>query len=639
MAIDQKELIALRERFKAGLPIDEGQVREMILRSWKRCRKLPQPPAAFESEVPKADKQRLLDCGRPIMDKLLSCISSAHSLIGLADCEGYILYVAGQKKDLSELTVFNVNTNANEAVAGTNGIGTCVIERKPLEIVGAEHYHPAAQDWYCCAAPIFNADKFAGVLNISIRMPELHKHTAGLVETAAYAISEQLRLRSLLNEQQATLEFFDDGVVIVDSSGHIRAMNHMAQTMLGIKDIPTGAHIADVGLNSPAFSALLASPVPVHDREVNVTLPNGVVQIGVSSSPIPQGGCLLQLRSIKRARDYATKVLHQGAIYNFDDILGESSALNAAIFLAKQAAKSDVTTLVFGESGTGKELFAQSIHNASKRKKGPFIPVNCGAIPRSLLESELFGYEDGTFTGGQKNGKPGKFELADGGTIFLDEIGEMPLEAQTSLLRLLQENVVVRVGGHRQRRIDIRVVAATNRDLVEAVRQKAFRADLFYRLNVLSITIPPLRERTMDISIIAQRMLKKFSAAVGRPDMAFSSEVLQVMLRYGWPGNVRELENVVERAVNVSETGVIQLEDLPPGMIYHHAEQGVPVPLAKPTRSLLKTQELESIVEMLKLTHGNVRLASERLGVARSLLYRKLHKAGLKPDMWRGPNA
>ena len=203
--------------------------------------------------------------------------------------------------------------------------------------------------------------------------------------------------------------------------------------------------------------------------------------------------------------------------------------------------------LILGESGTGKELFAQSIHNASPRASRPFVAVNCGALPRNLVESELFCYEDGAFTGASRTGKPGKFELADGGTIFLDELGEMPMDAQVSLLRLLQNGEVTRIGGKSSRTVSVRVIAATNKNLEEAVRQHTFREDLYYRLNVFTLVLPPLRSRMSDIELLAEHFLLKFAGSLGKDVRGFTSGALALLRRYQWPGNIRELENVIER--------------------------------------------------------------------------------------------
>ena len=291
-------------------------------------------------------------------------------------------------------------------------------------------------------------------------------------------------------------------------------------------------------------------------------------------------------------------------------------------------ARGNTTVLILGESGTGKELFAQSIHNASPRASRPFVAVNCGALPRNLVESELFGYEDGAFTGASRTGKPGKFELADGGTIFLDELGEMPMDAQVSLLRLLQNGEVTRIGGKSSRTVSVRVIAATNKNLEEAVRQHTFREDLYYRLNVFTLVLPPLRSRMSDIELLAEHFLLKFAGSLGKDVRGFTPGALALLRRYQWPGNIRELENVMERLANIVRHPLVSEEDLPPQM--------VTVRQPASPQGLLHSKEAETILETLRQTGGNIRAAAALLGVSRGGLYVKLRRLGIDVESCRG---
>ena len=295
---------------------------------------------------------------------------------------------------------------------------------------------------------------------------------------------------------------------------------------------------------------------------------------------------------------------------------------------AKTIARGNTTVLILGESGTGKELFAQSIHNASPRASRPFVAVNCGALPRNLVESELFGYEDGAFTGASRTGKPGKFELADGGTIFLDELGEMPMDAQVSLLRLLQNGEVTRIGGKSSRTVSVRVIAATNKNLEEAVRQHTFREDLYYRLNVFTLVLPPLRSRMSDIELLAEHFLLKFAGSLGKDVRGFTPGALALLRRYQWPGNIRELENVMERLANIVRHPLVSEEDLPPQM--------VTVRQPASPQGLLHSKEAETILETLRQTGGNIRAAAALLGVSRGGLYVKLRRLGIDVESCRG---
>ncbi|MCO1599932.1 sigma 54-interacting transcriptional regulator [Desulfosporosinus nitroreducens] len=289
---------------------------------------------------------------------------------------------------------------------------------------------------------------------------------------------------------------------------------------------------------------------------------------------------------------------------------------------ALQVARGNSTILITGESGTGKELFAHSIHNASDRRKEPFIKVNCSAIPGDLAESELFGYEDGAFTGARKQGKPGKFELASGGTIFLDEIGDMPYLLQSKLLRVIQEKEVERVGDVKTRKVDVRIIAATNKDLKRLVAEGKFREDLYYRLNVIDLKIPPLRERKEDIPILADYFINKYNKSFNKRVDGITEAALEVFDHYNWPGNIRELENVIERILNYVEYGLIDLQDLPDEIIQTEKFSGI-AGLSLIGQSLANIEQV-AIQTALTEAKGNKSKAARLLGISRSKLYEKL---------------
>ena len=302
--------------------------------------------------------------------------------------------------------------------------------------------------------------------------------------------------------------------------------------------------------------------------------------------------------------------------------------------VVERIAPSDATVLLSGETGSGKTELARSIHRRSARADKPFVEVTCTAIAENLFESEVFGHVRGAFTGAVRD-KAGKFELADNGTIFLDEIGEMPLEAQVSLLRLLQNGEVTRVGGKHTRLVNVRVLAATNRNLENAIRQNAFREDLYYRLNVFTLNVPPLRERSSDIALLINHFLDHFVASLGRGPLRVTDRAMDVLLGYPWPGNIRELENVIERMVHMSQ-GVPSIDiDVLPANILNH--EGIPGGAPRPAvpRGLLSHQEKETIVRALQEAGGNIRATAKALGISRSGLYVKMRRFGLSPDECR----
>lgn len=329
------------------------------------------------------------------------------------------------------------------------------------------------------------------------------------------------------------------------------------------------------------------------------------------------------LLRIKRLQDKLLREeeTNEGSDLNFREILGKDPKLQKIYELVEAIAQTDSTVLIQGESGTGKELIARAIHNHSLRRDEPFIVANCAVFPQGLLESELFGHEKGAFTGAIRT-KPGKFELAHQGTLFLDEIGEIPPSTQLLLLRVLQERRFERVGGEETIQVDVRVIAATNRDLEEAMEIGEFRDDLYYRLDVIPIHLPPLRERRDDIIFLSHNFLKGFAKDYGKYIGGFSQEALDQLMDYGWPGNIRELENVVERLTILAKTNTIGLEDLPP-KIRNNAQ---PEPAKE---NSLQSNERTTILKVLQKTDWNKHLAARELGITRSTLYSKLKKHGI----------
>lgn len=309
------------------------------------------------------------------------------------------------------------------------------------------------------------------------------------------------------------------------------------------------------------------------------------------------------------------------------EVVGDAPAIHKVLEDVRRVAPTDSTVLITGETGVGKELIARAVHIASRRREAPFVKVNCAAIPEGLLESELFGHERGAFTGAVTT-KPGRFELAHRGTVFLDEVGELPFHLQPKLLGVLQETAFERVGGVRTIKTDVRVVAATNKDLDAAVREGAFRADLYYRLNVVPLHVPPLRERREDIAPLAEYFLKKYSAKLGREPAVLSLEAISALCRHDWPGNIRELENVMERAALMTETGTIDILHLPEGF-RAAGEEGDPFNLKERVGSVSRLAEKQMIIEALEKTGDNRTRAAGLLGISRRALQKKIKEYGL----------
>ena len=369
-------------------------------------------------------------------------------------------------------------------------------------------------------------------------------------------ITDELRLTA--RTTAATLEAIGDGVVAIDAAGAITAINATATRLLG----------APGGADRRAVLAVLSDAVTRGEDLDGRAIALGAVEILVNTRLVRDDagaavGLVATLTELRRASSLAQRMVGTSARYVLGDLVGRSPALRHVLGLAEAAAQSDAVVLITGESGTGKEVLAQAIHNASARAGGPFVAVNCAAIPRDLLESELFGYDAGAFTGARKGGRPGKFEIAEGGTLLLDEIGDMPLEMQAKLLRVLQEKTVSRLGGARELPLSCRIVATTNRDLDDEAQRGLFRRDLYYRLRVINIELPPLRERKGDIAALVDHFLRVYALRAGKRLTRVAPQVMDALVAYPWPGNIRELEHVLESEVALASADATVVGEVP----------------------------------------------------------------------------
>ncbi len=437
--------------------------------------------------------------------------------------------------------------------------------------------------------------------------------------------------------------------VIVDKEGMITAMNPTYLEQLGLeKSQVVGKHILDITPNSLLPETLRTGRIDeadiysINGRNTIVTrlpiIKDGEIIGAVARSLFMDmsGAKILmnKLQETERELNIYKEEIRQGyqAQWQFQDIIGECAAFVKVKSVADQLAHTVSTVLITGESGTGKELFAHAIHNSSNRSNHPFVKINCAALPENLLESELFGYEEGAFTGARKGGKHGKFELAMGGTIFLDEIGDMPLTMQTKLLTVLQDRVVERVGGTKPIFVNVRVIAATNCNLEQLVAEQKFRQDLFYRLNVVRLDIPPLKERSEDIPLLVNTLIRKINSKLGTDIKKVSPKAIKLMQNYDWPGNIRELENLLERAINMSDMNrenCITIKHFPLLLenTYFNDEPSAIDSLTLP--DAIEQLEKQLIIQSLEKTGGNKVHTAKALGIHTSALYRKLGKYGL----------
>ena len=419
------------------------------------------------------------------------------------------------------------------------------------------------------------------------------------------------------------------GIIATDKDGLIIRFNDSAEEMLGIeKNHIIGRPVKDLVPYTFILNEI-SSGRGFLRREITAKVANRKHQIICTAKPIRIdgrfAGIVFSFVMLSDAKGFAEQFLGTKGC-TFDDILGTSPAIMKAKEMARKVAGSDSTVLITGESGTGKELFAKAIHTASPRSKGPFITVNCGAVPENLLESELFGYEDGAFTGARKSGKPGKFELAHGGTIFLDEVGNMPVYLQAKLLRILEERSVERLGATRLKPIDIRIIAATNANLPKMIKDGTFREDLYFRLNVIPLRLDPLRKCRQDIPVFIDRYIRIYANMLGKNITGVSREALEVLVQYRWPGNMRELINVIEYAVNMEDDALISVKNLPSYMNQEDQEAET---------ALDSMEDLErSIITSALARYGHTSKGKEMaaivLGWSRAKLYRRIKKYGIE---------
>lgn len=447
---------------------------------------------------------------------------------------------------------------------------------------------------------------------------------------------EELELLSLLNTM---IEVTNDAWVYVNKDGNIRILSKPYAEFLGIKrEDAIGKHVSEVIENTRMDIVLKTKKSEIaHVQEIDgKNMVATRIPVFVKGKLVGAIGKVLfrdvdELNNLYKKINNIEKELNlykdefkkaNRATYELESIVSKSKSMAELKELTKKAAKTNSNILILGESGTGKELFAHSIHNNSKRKNNPFIKVNCGSIPYDLLESELFGYEEGSFTGAKKGGKIGKFKAADTGTIFLDEIGDLPMNMQVKILRVLQDKEIERIGSNYSEKIDVRIISATNKNLDKMVEEEKFRLDLYFRLNVVNICIPPLRERKEDISILANYLMKKISKDEGIKVTAIENSAIECLNKYDWPGNVRELENIIERAINFLENETIIKPEHLPGKITSIVKNKD----IKDLKTAVEELERQSIIDSIILTKGNKSKAAEKLKISRTTLYEKMLK-------------
>lgn len=616
--------------------IDKFFLRDEIANSWKRCLEQNICPHNSKNygidsnyDQYRSENLNLLSVAEQYMKNLYDMLKGKGFIIILTDANGVILHIVGDRKMYSaaeSLAVF-VGCSCSERVLGTTSPGICIEQKIPIQVLMFEHYCQLYHSWCCSAAPIFDkSHNLIGSIDVTNAIHSAHHpHLLDLVQMTAQSIGLDLSYRMLHGDFNKTYHYVEsilndspDPLIVLDENDKLSHLNRKASAMLGLStssllgkdmrsfvrnfpnfknDIQRGSRFSKLEVNTPSGYLLFDARITkIEDVDSN---PHGVICSFAASNKQP--------------------VYNNVSKYCFDDFIHQSVVVSNLISEAKKMSMTSINVFIEGESGTGKEILAQAIHHHSPRKEGPFVAVNCASMPKDLIQSELFGYEDGAFTGANRKGKIGKFELASGGSIFLDEIGDMPLEAQANLLRVLQEKYIVRLGGLQPVPVDVRVISATNKNLFQEIEAGRFRQDLYFRLAIMSLAVPPLRERGGDLWLLLEFFFRKYKIQMSSEnDLTFSEDVRLRLENYGWPGNIRELENAAIYILNKSENGFVTSKNIPPQIAIADIEHSCAYKI--------KDLEEDAIVIAMKQCKNNISKAARSLGMSRATLYRKLKK-------------
>lgn len=673
-------IVSYKENFLNNLTVDPRQCSQIdpeVAASWLRSKQAGVNAFApcLDQKLSEQEFESIREKNRQLIDVSLSLFKVFRQL---ANAPGYALYLFEKngvflllEGDILKIPFAEYGSLVGR-ICDESTLGTCahVLSMKlkrPVQLQGPEQYCIALQNLVASAAPIFDENgeiAATTVLCQTMVTPPWDKnfqnmcsHILCLITAIAAAIEAQLKLSRSNNHLQntnqnlttahqelqiayetleATFACVDDIIAVIDKTGKIIRTNREGLRTFGFKPEDVGKRRITDYLDK--HTCLMETVLKKQPANIEETIFVGKFEQSyvINIHPISNKSteeldtAVLRFSPSEKVNAAAAKRTGATARFTFEDVIGQSPVIQQTIKQTQRFANSPENVLLVGESGTGKELFAQAIHN-NYRPSGPFMAINCAAMPRELIESELFGYEGGSFTGAERTGRPGKIELASGGTLFLDEIGDMPFELQSVLLRVLEDKQVMRVGGRRYKSVDFRIIAATNKDLWQMVQEGLFREDLFFRLSVLSISIPPLRDREGDIELLADEFVKRYVLKLGRQSLMLDSGAKEALMKYNWPGNVRQLQNVVIYAVNNAQEDLIQSQDLPK-LVNKINPVNQEMAIAEEVLSLEDTEK-NAIESALKKTDNNVYEAALLLNIGKSTLYRKIKKYQFDVDI------
>jgi transcriptional regulator of acetoin/glycerol metabolism len=637
-------------------PAQVDSVRPEIVQSWLKSSKKGHDPLrykcppiinsdAFEDLL--KEKDFFLQAADPYIRQLESMLTHMQSFLFLSDEKGIILRV-GQALGKNKFQLVP-GTMWSEETTGTCAHDLCIQLKRPIQLCGSEHFSEIFKNISCSSAPVFDEKgHLEGTLTItSPYLNSQNSHSLGLVVTMTRAIEKEFQLSVKNNLFDTIFSKVNEAMIVFDNCGvviNINAAGRKIFDALGKK--PMGKQVEELFDDLSFLRTSLASGEAALNKEISIK--NSKLKNLCSVYPLENydnknSGYILILKPIEVKNVHKRILPGSSTRFTFNKIVGDCAKFTELEEMAKKFSRVNSSIMLLGESGTGKEVFAQAIHNES-RPNNPFIAVNCAAIPRNLIESELFGYEAGAFTGAKTKGKPGKIELANNGTLFLDEIGDMPLDMQAVLLRVLEDKTIMRVGGSRYIPVDFRLITATNKDLLTLTKENLFREDLYYRLSVFRLNIPPLRERGSDIIQLAERFINIYAQAQRLAEPVLSNSAKYILLQYSWPGNVRQLQNAISYAVCLSSDGIILPEHLPGEILDYYIssdlktkeqreEQKIPADSYShldETNHSIKDIEKMAIKKALNETNNRVRDAAKLLGLSKSTLYRKIKEYEIK---------
>lgn len=625
---------------------NENVINRDIYDSWDKSSSLGVDPFSLEKPdaVDEQELERRLRKNRyvfqivePSMEILFDIINESEYAVILSDREGVIIRVmcGPEMKDICSKINLHEGADYRLESVGTSSINMAIELKKPVQITGCQHYRQIFQHYTSSSAPVLTeSGGVLCVLSVLEKYEQENEHTLGMIHSITKGIESQhhinkinRNLKKRNNQLEKILSMVSDSIVYTENRKIIQVNGSMLKLIGKDESEVIGRNVYDAIVTQPSLAEFFADEKKANtgghvlligkNDSYKCIVSTEEVSSGFEKSP---GGRLIRFTQIKMIEMMASK-MRFAAKYTFEDLIGESDAFSEAITVAKKASAFDSRVIITGESGTGKEMFAQAIHNNSSRKAGPFVAVDCGAIPHELFESEFFGYEKGAFTGARREGKEGLVEKANNGTLFLDEIGNMSLDMQIKLLRVLQEGIVFRIGGASPVNVDLRVIAATNADLEQEIRNGTFREDLYYRLNVFRIKIPPLRERRSDIPLLVNNIIKTSNNI--DPSVKVDKSAMDVFTGYDWPGNVRQLHNAVERAIIMADEHVIYPEsisgEISGSMGVRGRFSGGGFEASKETLEEMTGRYIKFCLDM---NDGNISRTAKQLDVSRTTIYK-----------------